>query len=115
MGILDRDYMRRSDGSVPWWLPHSIKQWLIVGTIAVSLLSSILYFARDVGLPNGESSTADSRPGQRRSLGDWFVASALSRGSSCDHDFRLADRNGCHLAFGGEGVGVCDLPGAVAA
>ena len=49
MGIYDRDYMREDDPA-DWWKPgYSIKRWLIIGILAVSLLTSVLYFARSAG------------------------------------------------------------------
>jgi competence ComEA-like helix-hairpin-helix protein len=49
MGIYDRDYMREDDPA-DWWKPgYSIKRWLIIGILAVCLLASLLYFARNAG------------------------------------------------------------------
>ena len=49
MGIYDRDYMREDDPA-DWWKPgYSIKRWLIIGILAVSLLTSGLYFVRSAG------------------------------------------------------------------
>ena len=50
MGIYDRDYMREDDPA-DWWKPgYSIKRWLTIGIVAVSLLTSLFYFARTTGI-----------------------------------------------------------------
>ena len=50
MGIYDRDYMREDDPA-DWWKPgYSIKRWLTIGIIVVSLLTSLFYFARNTGI-----------------------------------------------------------------
>ena len=49
MGIYDRDYMRKyrpSAGLDSW----SLKQWLTIAILAVSLLSSMFWFTRNSGL-----------------------------------------------------------------
>jgi len=52
MGIYDRDYMREEDDPADWWKPgHSIKRWLIIGIIAVSLLTSLVFLGRSIGIP----------------------------------------------------------------
>ena len=52
MGIYDRDYMRERDDSVDSWKPgYSIKRWLIIGLIAVSLLTSAVFLGRSIGIP----------------------------------------------------------------
>lgn len=57
MGIYDRDYMREDDPA-DWWKPgYSIKRWLIIGTLAVSLLTSVLYFARSAGFGRSKQSS----------------------------------------------------------
>jgi competence ComEA-like helix-hairpin-helix protein len=49
MGIYDRDYMRQDD-SADWWKPgYSIKRWLVIAAIAVSLLTSVIWMARSLG------------------------------------------------------------------
>jgi competence ComEA-like helix-hairpin-helix protein len=50
MGIYDRDYMREEDPA-DWWKPgYSIKRWLVIGILAISLLSSLVYFGRSIGI-----------------------------------------------------------------
>jgi competence ComEA-like helix-hairpin-helix protein len=52
MGIYDRDYMRKGDEPADWWKPgYSIKRWLTIGIIAVSLLTSVVFLARSIGIP----------------------------------------------------------------
>jgi competence ComEA-like helix-hairpin-helix protein len=52
MGIYDRDYMRGEDRPADWWKPgYSIKRWLTIGIIAVSLLTSVVYLGRSIGVP----------------------------------------------------------------
>jgi competence ComEA-like helix-hairpin-helix protein len=49
MGLYDRDYMRQDDPA-DWWKPgYSLKRWLIIAILAVSLLTSALYLARSAG------------------------------------------------------------------
>ena len=49
MGIYDSDYMREGKPPNGWKSGFSIKGWLTVGVIAVSLLASLFYFARHTG------------------------------------------------------------------
>jgi competence ComEA-like helix-hairpin-helix protein len=52
MGIYDRDYMREGDEPADWWKPgYSIKRWLAIGIIAVSLLTSVVFLGRSIGIP----------------------------------------------------------------
>ena len=52
MGIYDRDYMREGDEPADWWKPcYSIKRWLTIGIIAVSLLTSVVFLGRSIGIP----------------------------------------------------------------
>jgi competence ComEA-like helix-hairpin-helix protein len=52
MGIYDRDYMREGDEPEEWWKPgYSIKRWLTIGIIAVSLLTSVVFLCRSIGIP----------------------------------------------------------------
>jgi competence ComEA-like helix-hairpin-helix protein len=52
MGIYDRDYMRERDEPADWWKPgYSIKRWLTIGIIAVSLLTYVVFLARSIGIP----------------------------------------------------------------
>src|SRR4051812_23198007 len=52
MGIYDRDYMRKEDRPADWWKPgYPIKRWLTIGIIAVSLLTSVVYFGRSIAVP----------------------------------------------------------------
>ena len=52
MGIYDRDYMREGDDPADWWKPrYSIKRWLTIGIIAISLLTSVLFLSRSIGIP----------------------------------------------------------------
>jgi competence ComEA-like helix-hairpin-helix protein len=52
MGIYDRDYMREGDEPADWWKPgYSIKRWLIIGGIAISLLTSAVFLGRSIGIP----------------------------------------------------------------
>jgi len=52
MGIYDRDYMREGDEPGDWWKPgYSIKRWLTIGIIAVSLLTSVVFLGRSIGIP----------------------------------------------------------------
>jgi competence ComEA-like helix-hairpin-helix protein len=49
MGIYDRDFMREEDPA-DWWKPgYSVKRWLTIGVIAVSLLTSVAFLARSFG------------------------------------------------------------------
>jgi hypothetical protein len=50
MGIYDRDYMRDDDPADWWKQGYSIRRWLTIGIIAVSLLTSLFYFARTTGI-----------------------------------------------------------------
>ena len=57
MGIYNRDYMREDDPA-DWWKPgYSIKRWLIIGMLAVSLLTSVMYFARSAGFGRSKQTT----------------------------------------------------------
>jgi competence ComEA-like helix-hairpin-helix protein len=52
MGIYDRDYMREGDEPADWWKSgYSIKRWLTIGIIAVSLLTSVVFLGRSIGVP----------------------------------------------------------------
>jgi competence ComEA-like helix-hairpin-helix protein len=52
MGMYNRDYMREEDDPADWWKPgHSIKRWLTIGIIAVSLLTSVVFLGRSIGIP----------------------------------------------------------------
>ncbi len=52
MGIYDGDYMREGDDPADWWKPgYSIKRWLTIGIIAVSLLTSLVFLGRSIGIP----------------------------------------------------------------
>jgi competence ComEA-like helix-hairpin-helix protein len=52
MGIYDRDYMREQDDHADWWKPgYSIKRWLIIGGIAISLLTSVVFLGRSIEIP----------------------------------------------------------------
>jgi competence ComEA-like helix-hairpin-helix protein len=52
MGIYNRDYLRQEDDPGDWWKPgYSIKRWLTIAIIAVSLLTSVVYLARSIGIP----------------------------------------------------------------
>jgi competence ComEA-like helix-hairpin-helix protein len=52
MGIYDRDYMREKDDPADWWKPgRSIKRWLTIAIIAVSLLTSVVFLGRSIGIP----------------------------------------------------------------
>jgi competence ComEA-like helix-hairpin-helix protein len=56
MGIYDRDYMRDEDPA-DWWKPgYSIKRWLVIGILAISLLSSLVYFGRSIGIAKSSKS-----------------------------------------------------------
>ena len=60
MGLYYRDYMREDD-SADWWKPgYSIKRWLTIGILTISLLTSGLWFVRSTGLfrTNRAASTA---------------------------------------------------------
>ncbi len=51
MGIYDRDYMREGDEPGDWWKPgYSIKRWLTIGIIAISLLTSVVFLGRSIGI-----------------------------------------------------------------
>jgi DNA uptake protein and related DNA-binding proteins len=55
MGILDRDYMREDDPA-DWWKPgYSLKRWLTIGLIAISLLTSLLWLVRSSGFLRSHS------------------------------------------------------------
>lgn len=50
--MYNRDYMREEDDPGDWWKPgYSIKRWLIIAIIAVSLLTSVVYLGRSIGIP----------------------------------------------------------------
>jgi competence ComEA-like helix-hairpin-helix protein len=52
MGIYDRDYMREGDEPADWWKPgYSIKRWLTIGIVAISLLTSVVFLGRSIGIP----------------------------------------------------------------
>jgi competence ComEA-like helix-hairpin-helix protein len=52
MGIHDRDDMRDEDDYRDWWKPgYAIKRWLTIGIIAVSLLTSLVFLGRSIGIP----------------------------------------------------------------
>jgi competence ComEA-like helix-hairpin-helix protein len=52
MGMYDRDYMREDDDPADSWKPgYSIKRWLTIGIIAVSLLTSVVFLGRSIGIP----------------------------------------------------------------
>ena len=76
MGIYDRDYMREDDPA-DWWKPgYSIKRWLTIGIIAVSLLTSVVYLVRATGLrPNRRVVPAVARatPSERHGKGSLRV------------------------------------------
>lgn len=48
MGLADREYMRRHDGG-SWWRDRSPQELLVIGILAVSLLSSLIWLGRDIG------------------------------------------------------------------
>jgi competence ComEA-like helix-hairpin-helix protein len=51
MGIYDRDYMREGDEPADWWKPgYSIKRWLTIGIVAVSLITSVVFLGRSIGI-----------------------------------------------------------------
>jgi competence ComEA-like helix-hairpin-helix protein len=51
MSIYDRDYMRKQDDPADWWKTgYSIKRWLTIGIIATSLLTSIVFLGRSLGI-----------------------------------------------------------------
>jgi len=59
MGIDDPDDMRDEDDYGDWWKPgYSIKRWLTIGTIAVSLLTSVVFLGRSIGIPKPFKSRA---------------------------------------------------------
>jgi competence ComEA-like helix-hairpin-helix protein len=59
MGIYDRDYMREGDEPADWWKPgYSIKRWLTIGIIAISLLTSVVFLGRSIGIPKFFKSSA---------------------------------------------------------
>lgn len=61
MGLLDRDYMRRSgDGS--WWGDRSPQELIGITILIISLLSSVVWFAHDL---TGVGSSADIEPSKR--------------------------------------------------
>jgi competence ComEA-like helix-hairpin-helix protein len=52
MGMYDRDYMREDDDPADSWKPgYAIKRWLTIGIIAVSLLTSLVFLGRSIGIP----------------------------------------------------------------
>jgi competence ComEA-like helix-hairpin-helix protein len=52
MGMYDRDYMREDDDPADSWKPgYAIKRWLTIGIIAVSLLTSVVFLGRSIGIP----------------------------------------------------------------
>jgi competence ComEA-like helix-hairpin-helix protein len=52
MGMYDRDYVREDDDPADSWKPgYAIKRWLTIGVIAVSLLTSLVFLGRSIGIP----------------------------------------------------------------
>jgi competence ComEA-like helix-hairpin-helix protein len=52
MGMYDRDYMHEDDDPADSWKPgYAIKRWLTIGIIAVSLLTSLVFLGRSIGIP----------------------------------------------------------------
>jgi competence ComEA-like helix-hairpin-helix protein len=52
MGMYNRDYMREDDDPADSWKPgYAIKRWLTIGIIAVSLLTSVVFLGRSIGIP----------------------------------------------------------------
>ena len=44
--------MREDDDPGDWWKPgYSIKRWLTIAIIAVSLLTSVVFLGRSIGIP----------------------------------------------------------------
>jgi competence ComEA-like helix-hairpin-helix protein len=51
MGMHDRDYMREDDDPADSWKSgYTIKRWLTIGIIAVSLLTSFVFLGRSIGI-----------------------------------------------------------------
>ena len=51
MSIYDRDYMREGDDPADSWKSgSSLKRWLTIGIIAVSLLTSVVFLGRSIGI-----------------------------------------------------------------
>jgi competence ComEA-like helix-hairpin-helix protein len=76
MGIYDRDYMREENDPADWWKPgYSIKRWLTIGLIAVSLLTSLVLLSR--GIPKIVTSrapvTKHAHPLHRREKGSLSI------------------------------------------
>ena len=52
MGLFDRDYMREDDDPTDSWKPgYAIRRWLTIGIIAISLLTSLVFLGRSIGIP----------------------------------------------------------------
>jgi competence ComEA-like helix-hairpin-helix protein len=51
MGMYNRDYMREDDPGDSWKAGYSIKRWLTIAIIAVSLLTSVVFLGRSIGIP----------------------------------------------------------------
>jgi competence ComEA-like helix-hairpin-helix protein len=51
MGMYNRDYMREDDPGDWWKAGYSIKRWLTIAIIAVSLLTSVVFLGRSIGIP----------------------------------------------------------------
>lgn len=50
--MYNRDYMHEDDDPGDWWKPgYSIKRWLTIAIIAVSLLTSVVFLGRSIGIP----------------------------------------------------------------
>jgi competence ComEA-like helix-hairpin-helix protein len=76
MSIYDRDYMRDEDDSADWWKPgYSIKRWLTIGIIAISLLTSIVFFGRSLGI--GKHSPARTTSTEHRKAGLQYEKGSL--------------------------------------
>jgi competence protein ComEA len=55
--------MRKGDEPADWWKPgDSITRWLTIGIIAVSLLTSVVFLGRSIGIPKlFKSRAADAK------------------------------------------------------
>jgi hypothetical protein len=53
MSIYDRDYMREDDPADSWKRGYSLRRWLTIAILAVSLLTSVFWLARTSGLWRG--------------------------------------------------------------
>ena len=97
MGIYDRDYMREGDEPADWWKPgYSIKRWLTIGIIAVSLLTSVVFLGRSIGIPKFFTSraTVTKHPSPLARPQKGFAACKYQRSDNRGASNTTGDRSG---------------------